>query len=326
MNKKIVISLIFISLGAGYAWSQQFPVYTQYTMNKFIFNPAVAGCDGYTNINLIAREQWVGFKGTPKTHALMVNSRILGESHIFRKLIVRKEKPEKTRKGNTGWGAYIYNDQNGPIDRTGINGTYSFHIDFGESQLSFGLSLLFQQLRIQGDDLITSDGEFDPILTGKKQSVWMTDVNFGTYYTSTNYYIGYSALQLFSSVAQFGDKGEGDYRIKRYHILIGGYRFSPAEQLEFEPSAMIKFPETFQPQLDLNMKCIYNKKYWGGLNYRTASSVSIFGGMNYIRYYFGYAFDYNFNSLGKASYGSHEITVSMRLGATARRYKWINEY
>lgn len=325
MNKKIAVSLLFICLSIGYSWSQQLPVYTQYTMNKFIFNPAVAGCDGYTNVNLIAREQWVGFKGTPKTHAIMVNSRILGESYIFRKLVVRKEKPEKTRKGNTGWGAYLFNDLNGPIDRTGVNGTYSFHIDLGESQLSFGLSLLFSQLKIQGDQFRPIDDN-DPLLTGGKQTVWTTDVNFGAYYTATNYYIGYSTLQLFNSVAQFGEKGDGDYQIERQHVLIGGYRFSPMEQIEFEPSAMIKIPETLQAQVDLSMKCIYNKKYWGGINYRTANSVSLFGGLNYIRYFFGYAFDYNFNKLGYESFGSHEFTVSMRLGATARRYKWLNEY
>lgn len=57
--------------------AQQLPVYSQYTFNKFLLNPATAGIDGNTTISLLAREQWVGFKGTPKTHAITMDSRLL---------------------------------------------------------------------------------------------------------------------------------------------------------------------------------------------------------------------------------------------------------
>ena len=37
-------------------FSQQVPLYSQYMLNGFLLNPAVAGSEGYTAVNLTARE------------------------------------------------------------------------------------------------------------------------------------------------------------------------------------------------------------------------------------------------------------------------------
>ncbi|MBN1118434.1 MAG: type IX secretion system membrane protein PorP/SprF [Bacteroidales bacterium] len=324
LKKSVIILFLFVCLKQG--WSQQFPSYTNYSMNKFIYNPAVAGSEGYTSINLIAREQWVGFKGTPKTHAITIDSRILGNSFILSKLSVRKKKPRKTKSGNTGWGAYLFNDLNGPIDKTGVNGTYSHHISLGNSQLSFGLGISLFQLKIQGDQFIFADDTPDDILTGKKQSIWITDANFGVYYTSRSLYGGYSTMQLFNSSGQFGKNAEGEYKLVRQHNLVGGYNIGVTRNLEIEPSFLLKIPEKSGAQFDLNAKCVYDGMYWGGLGFRTGSALSVFGGVIIENYYIGYAFDYNFGSIHKTNFGSHEFVFSMRIGDTARRYKWLNTY
>jgi hypothetical protein len=51
-----------------------------------------------------------------------------------------------------------------------------------------------------------------------------------------------------------------------------------------------------------------------------------FLGARFDRYFVGYAFDYNFNPLMKHTYGSHEFMAAMKLGDTARRYRWLNTY
>ena len=324
--KRVLIPVLINILFAVSLYSQQFPSYTQFTMNKFLINPAVAGIDGFTTVNLFAREEWVGFKGTPRTHALSVDSRILGNSYILRNLAVRKNETEKTRSGRMSWGASIWSDLNGPIDKTVLNGTYGYHIDLGESQLSFGMSMLLYQLRIQDDQFIQSDDAVDPLIIEGDQSIWITDANFGIFYTARNYYAGYSTIQLFNSGAQFGEKGQGKYQLDRQHNIIGGYRFNNGGIFEVEPAVLLKIPESGVTQFDLNIKCTYNSRYWAGLNYRTNSIMSIFGGINYERYYFGYAFDYPFGNSIPNTYGSHEFTVSARFGDTARRYKWLRSY
>ena len=75
----VILLLLMCSL---WLEGQQLPVYSQYTFNKFLVNPAAAGSDGYTTLSVVAREQWLGFKGTPKTHAVIMDSRILRNSFI----------------------------------------------------------------------------------------------------------------------------------------------------------------------------------------------------------------------------------------------------
>lgn len=324
--KRISLLIIFVFTVMAGMKGQQSPVFSQYTMNKFIYNPAAAGMDGFTTINLVAREQWVGMKGTPRTHALSIDSRILGNSYILEKLSIRKKKPKKTRSGNTAWGAYFFSDINGPINRTGVNGSYAYHIDLVDAQLSFGLSLVFYQLRINGSEFVFSDDVQDPILTGGKQSVWNTDANFGAYYTAENFYAGYSTLSLFNSAAQFGETNNGEFKTRREHTFLGGYRFYASNRINIEPSALLKIPEGNRAQFDLNVKGTYDDKYWAGLGVRTGTALIVFAGLTIERYYFGYAFDYNFSSVMTNTYGSHEFMVLVRLGNSARRYKWLNSY
>ena len=63
LARKVRISISILLL-AGMAvcegFSQQLPLYSQYMMNKFLLNPAVAGSEGYTAFNITAREQWIG--------------------------------------------------------------------------------------------------------------------------------------------------------------------------------------------------------------------------------------------------------------------------
>jgi len=39
--------------------AQQRPHYTQYVINPFIINPAIAGIDNYGDLKVSARDQWV---------------------------------------------------------------------------------------------------------------------------------------------------------------------------------------------------------------------------------------------------------------------------
>jgi len=110
----------FLMILAFNCWTQQAPNYSQYTFNKFLINPATAGYEGYTTISLVAREQWIGFQGTPKTHSLSIDSRLLRNSFISKNASVRKKKRLSSRSGRVGWAANVFNDHTGTLDKTGI--------------------------------------------------------------------------------------------------------------------------------------------------------------------------------------------------------------
>jgi hypothetical protein len=96
-----------------------------------------------------------------------------------------------------------------------------------------------------------------------------------------------------------------------------------------EPSILLKISEMWTPQMDLTAKFYFYENYWGGLSYRTgaeAGAIIIMGGLRVDKFYFGYSFDYTLSSIMRHSFGSHEFMLAMKLGDSARRYKWLIRY
>ncbi|KKK63584.1 hypothetical protein LCGC14_2992820, partial [marine sediment metagenome] len=90
------------------ARSQQLPVYSQYMMNKFLINPAVAGSEGYTAFNLTTRKQWAGVKEAPLTFAVSAQTRVLKNSFINRSSRVKRSSSTASSPGQVGVGGYIF--------------------------------------------------------------------------------------------------------------------------------------------------------------------------------------------------------------------------
>ncbi|MBA7682228.1 hypothetical protein ES703_90575 [subsurface metagenome] len=91
-------------------FSQQQPLYSQFTFNKYLFNPAVAGSEQTTIIKATAYEQWVGFKGAPKFHTISFDTRIFEETRKPKRNVRKKFKIDKP--GTIGTGVMIFNEKN----------------------------------------------------------------------------------------------------------------------------------------------------------------------------------------------------------------------
>src|SRR5438128_4347832 len=63
--KNSLTALLLICSGALHA--QQRPYYTQYILNNYIINPAIAGIENYWDVKISHRHQWVGLDGAPVT-------------------------------------------------------------------------------------------------------------------------------------------------------------------------------------------------------------------------------------------------------------------
>jgi type IX secretion system PorP/SprF family membrane protein len=333
MRKDLTI-ILFLTLISFALKGQQVPLYNQYMFNGFLLNPAFAGSEGYTVYSLSAREQWIGFKDSPKTYALS------GQTRLMRRRFNIVRNPDGTtrykrgRSGNVGLGGYAFNDRNGLIDRTGLQFTYAYHISIGTSQLSFGLSAMAYQFKInwdkrEGGQSIFRDGS-DPLAGSLNNVLYIPDANFGTYYTSEPFFAGFSVTQLFESMIKFGGNGSelySNYRMKRhYNVLLGTVRELKRSELELEPSVLMKGTEDLFMQFDINLRLIYDEKYWGGISYRTNNALIALAGVQAGKIYFGYAFDYAFNRINMQSFGSHELVISVKLGDPAKRYRWIRRY
>ncbi len=318
--------IAFVLLMTGFqAWSQQVPLYSQYMLNGFLLNPAAAGSEGYTAVNLTAREQWVGMRNGPGTYALSFQTRVIKNSYISKNSSVKRRQRMGSRSGKVGLGAYVFNDRNGAVERIGLKGTYAYHLNFARSQLSFGLSFVAYQFRLD-DELIRLADPDDEMWLGAHKTVLIPDADMGVYYTARQYWAGFSIDQLFESVLKIGDSGYDRYKMERNYYLMGGYDFELNREITLTPSALLKFAENGKLQADIGAKCFYQQQFWGGLSYRTGHAVIVMAGVSVDQLIFGYAFDIGLNSIMKHSYGTHEFTIIAKFGDNARRYRWLNRF
>jgi type IX secretion system PorP/SprF family membrane protein len=322
---KIYFVLAVLVFFSHKGFSQQLPLYSQYMMNKFLLNPAVAGSEGYTAFNLTAREQWIGFKNSPKTHALSAQTRVLQNSFVSKGTSIRQKARSRSRSGRVGIGGYIFNDQTGMVSRTGLQLTYAYHIMIRKGQLSFGLSGTVYQFKIDRDKIVLYEDN-DELINTFDNSLFIPDADVGVYYSDPRMYAGLSALQLFQSSLKFGKQGYDNYRLKRHYYLMGGYNVDLTDDIILEPNLLVKASEGWSLQMDLGAKMYFMEDYWGGLMFRTGGALILMGGVKIDMFYIGYAFDYTLSSMMKHSFGTHEFMLALKLGDSARRYRWLIRY
>jgi type IX secretion system PorP/SprF family membrane protein len=325
-----IFPAIVLSFFFGVAYAQQIPMYSQYIMNGFLINPSLAGRDGYTTINLTVREQWVGMKGAPSTYAASIQTRILKNSYISKSTKVRKKLVKPTKGGRVGLGGYVFNDNNGIMRRTGAQAAYAYHIPLGDplrspSNLSFGLALTAYQFYVNTEGLIYNTG--DPLLNSFDRSVFIPDFNFGASYSTSKYYLGFSMSNLLRGSLIIADTSSSRTELGHY-FLTGGIKFQLASDWVLEPSVLIKSSDMFFKaiQADLTSRVYYKNDYWLGLSWRTNNAIIMMMGLRYDKFYFAYAVDFALTDIRNKSYGTHELTLAVKFGESARRYRWLNAY
>jgi type IX secretion system PorP/SprF family membrane protein len=323
-----VIVLLMLTLSAG---AQQFPLYSQYIMNGFLINPALAGRDGYTTFNLTVREQWIGMADAPTTYAASFQSRILKNSFISKSTEVKKSIVKPARGGRVGVGGYLFNDNNGIMKRTGAQLSYAYHIPLGSTQdvpndLSFGLAFTGYQYAINTTGAIYNHD--DPYLNSYNRSVFIPDFNFGTCFTTTKYYVGFALTNMFRGSLMASDTGSVNRRELGHYFLTAGVRIPLSSQWKLEPSAFLKSSDMFfnAVQADITTRVYYKDDYWAGISYRTSDALIAMVGLRVDRFYVGYAFDFALSSIKLQTIGSHELTLAVKFGENPRRFKWINSF
>jgi type IX secretion system PorP/SprF family membrane protein len=323
--KKLAFISILIICSATVA-GQQLPLYSQYLYNKFLINPAVAGSDGYTSFSLTAREQWIGYSGAPRTFSFSGQTRVLkrgyqiktkGRTNIYR---------PKT-DGKIGFGGYIFSDRNGLIQRTGFQASYSYHMWVqNNTQLSMGLAVTGYHFKINEKEINFEDPN-EPWLNNElRRGIFVPDVDFGIYVLNPRYNVGFSTEQLFGAAAKIGAKAYRNFQMDRHYYLFGSYNIEVGDKTEIQPSALFMMSEQVKPLADIGITYIYDQRIWAGISYRTSKAIIANFGMTYTNMYIGYAFDFTLQEIQRVTYGTHELTVAIRFGDSARKYRWLDRY
>lgn len=326
MKRRLVIILSIIVSGTV-ATGQQLPLYSQYLFNKFLINPAVAGSDGYTSFNLTAREQWVGYSGAPRTFSFSGQTRLLKQKYnIIQRGGDRNVYRPKT-DGKVGFGGYVFSDRNGLIQRTGFQASYSYHMWVqSNTQISLGLAATGYYFKIDESQINFEDPNEPWLNNNLRRGMFVPDVDFGIYALNPRFTFGFSTAQLFGAAAKIGGEAYRNFRMDRHYYLFGTYSFFSGEESEIQPSALFMMSEQLKPLADIGLTYSYGHKFWAGASYRTSKAVIANFGITYSNMFFGYSFDFTLEELQRVTYGTHEITIALRFGDSARKYRWLDRY
>ena len=339
--KKLIIILLLISPGIQELFAQQVPLYSQYMYNKFLINPSVAGSEGYTSFNVTAREQWVGYAGAPRTYSLSYQTRFTKKKYSLRDNFFGKTRYRAKTEGRTGIGLGIYTDQNGLIQRTGFQAAYAYHIWVQDyTQLSLGLAATGYHYIIKADQESFLNASEPWLNDNLRKGIFVPDVNFGMYLLNDRYSLGFSAESMLGAVARIGDgvvdtlKAYDRFNMSRHYYVFGSYSFLTRKDYEIEPAVLIKMSEQILPQVDLGVTLIHDQSLWFGVAYRTGGLYSRGGYgaiIGTIRFrwrnmYFGYSYDYTLSEIERATSGSHEIVLALKLGSSDKKYRWLDRF
>ena len=306
--------------------AQQLPLFSQYLFDGFLINPAYAGIDGLTTVSAVSREQWAGLPNAPTTQMVSYQTRLLPESFVGQNAAVRQRLMSRFSNGRVGLGITVYNDESGIIMRNGANLTYAYHMPLEDGTLlSMALTGSFCQLSIDKQRLQLASSN-DPLANNSALNMFIPDMGAGIVYSDRTFYAGLSVDQLFQAFLKFGPVKDNQYQLLREFNLTGAYRLPMDDQgTVFEPNILIKTTEgTWATQMDLSGKVHFPNDFWLGLSYRTGSALVLLTGVVLDQITIGYSFDYNINSIGNSTYGTHEIMLAYKFGNTPSRLRWLN--
>lgn len=300
--KKIFIIATLSTLSFA-CLAQQESQYSQYFLNNYIVNPAVAGVDDFTEIKLSARTQWVGLADAPKT-AYVSATTPLDKMHARMGRLRKQE-------GHSAIGGSVMAQNTGPLSLYSAYGSYAYHLPLsGGFMFSSGAALGVKQFSVDQNRLNFGDQTGDKVTGSLTQT--KPDATIGFFLYNKRYYAGVSAAQIFRNKLKLGDVG-GAY-LNRHYFISTGYRFALTYDWDFTPSTMIKYVQNAPVQVDINAKFKYQNLFWVGGSYRKLDSFSAFAGViiNDI-VEVGYCYDLTTSALKQFSYGSHEILIGLRI-------------
>ncbi len=276
-------------------YSQQAPVFTHHSHTHMFTNPGFAGLGEGICLNGIVRQQWAGFKDSDGNSVAPETFLITGDAPI--------------KKLHGGLGGAIMQDKIGFQSDIDVIIGYAYHMDVGGAILGLGgaLNLLNRTVDFSKFDPLTGS---DPVLANGKLSDMLFDGNLGLFWhVPEQYYVGISVTNVFQSHGKaLSDGSDASFVSDRTFYFVGGYllRFKNNPVYEFQPALSI-MTNTVSTQFNVSGTVVYNKRFWGGVNYRFQESVGLMIGLSVKDFRFGYAYDINTYGLGVP--GSHEISL-----------------
>ncbi|MCZ4223303.1 PorP/SprF family type IX secretion system membrane protein [Pedobacter rhodius] len=274
--------------------AQILPLNAQYFQNRYLVNPSMAGINEGFNINGSFRKQWSNIPGAPITQSVTLDQQV----------------------GKVGWGANIYNEKSGGIQRTKMVGTFAYHLPLNndEQKLSFGISFGASQDKLDLSSVRNSDIN-DPSIARFNDRGYYFDGDFGVSYTSKGLTLE-GALPNMRSVFRSDDLNFAD---KPTFYSAIGYKFnlgSGLSGISLEPKGVFRGIKNYKNLWDAGVNANFaNDRLYVMAMYHNTQNATVGFGMNYksTLYFMAY---YNTATSAISGYtdGDFEVNIRVNIG------------
>ena len=303
---KKVYLFITSCLLSSMLYGQQVPMYTQYYINPFIYNPGFTGTDEKINGFLIQRSQWSNIPGSPVTSAFSIDAPV---------------KQEKIGIGING-----FNDVTGITSRFGANVSVSYKINFSENaKLLLGASSGILDNRIGFSKVVVKDVNEQSISTQSERKTTM-DATLGTAFVWKKMELGFAVPQVMGNSMQYVQANDSRtfYLLSRHYLASAKYTFdiNKEKNITAYPLVLVRSVEGAPLQYDINTVLNWKDKGWVALVYKNDYAVCINLGIRFKGLSIGYAYDViTSSSIGAYSGGSQEIIIGYSFGDSKKDKK-----
>lgn len=337
--------VILASFSALMALAQAKPFYSQYILNNYILNPAVAGIENYTDVKLSYRNQWAGIDGHPVTSYVSIQAPI-GKSD-YRTSATSFQVPGENPRGpkyideyqasapHHGVGFVALNDKAGYINRWSIYASYAYHKPLTpKTTLAAGFNAGISSVNLDRSKIVW--GNLDPndpaigYANGDLKKL-KPEIGAGLWLYGARYFVGASVLNIIPGKAKFVKNADyGTYFTPNY-FFTAGYKMFLSDQVSILPSAMLQYWEPQLTGIHANVKLQYMDDFWIGGSYRFSDVVGGYSGMVGVNisntFNISYAYENASTSrLRTYTKNTHEIVlgflINNKYGETCPRNVW----
>ncbi len=302
MFRSSLLLIFFICLISLSVSAQQQLQFTQFSLNKYAFNPAYAGLDNSISVTGVYRSQWNGIRGNPKSQHI--------SGHV----------PLYYLNGAMGLG--IQNERYGGLSRTHFNASYSYILDHSFGLLAVAGKLGLSNLRLNGEDILTPEGDYesginhnDPILDEGAMSGLGLGFGAGIYYLHRYFELGMAYDQISQTIVSLD---QANVQMVSHFNMNLELKFRLNNQWAIFPAIHLK-TDNNEWQNDLFLLMKYNGSIFGGIgmrgfNERSLDAMTFLVGTNLNKNIkVSYSYDAGLSNLKRANEGSHEILFNYNL-------------
>ncbi len=324
---------IFLLISSVTVVAQQKPQHTQYIMNNFILNPAIAGIENYTDIKLSYRNQWTGLDGAPTTMYGSFHSPInkkddrqTATSFNMNGVNPRGKQywmDDEVSPSHSGIGVIAMNDKAGYLSRSSVLAAYAYHKPLNvKTALSLGFQAGISSVSLDRTKIVW--GSLDPTdpaigyANGDLKKV-QPELGAGVWLYSANYFIGASVINIIPGKNRYAAGNKYGSNFAPHFTGSAGYRFQLNDEVSVLPSTTAIWLNPDPIQIHGNVKMMYQDLMWLGASYRYSDVLGGFSAMAGINVgntmNISYAYDLSTNSrLRTYSKNTHEILIGFLLG------------